>query len=96
MKKANDEIIYVYDFKEKLIDIKKIIEEKCDVNTEVARISFGFGDGMLILEAGKPYVLINSCKAKIIGIWCNDICNYEVMNSISKRILRILKRKEYI
>ena len=52
MKKANDEIIYVYDFKEKLIDIKKIIEEKCDVNTEVARISFGFGDGMLILEAG--------------------------------------------
>lgn len=96
--------------------------------TVVATIPFGFGDGLLTLETGKPYVLIDSNKAKIIGIcmdnmmldvtdipnvklgqevyvwdndkltieqlggWCNDICNYEVMSSISERVPRVLKR----
>ena len=99
-----------------------------DRKTAVATIPFGFGDGLLTLEAGEPYVIINSCKAKIIGIcmdnmmldvtdipnvelgqevyiwdndkltieqlgiWCNDICNYEVMSSISERVPRVLKR----
>lgn len=96
--------------------------------TIVATIPFGFGDGLLTLETGEPYVIINSCKAKIIGIcmdnmmidvtdipnvelgqevyiwdndkltieqlgiWCNDICNYEVISSISERVPRVLKR----
>lgn len=96
--------------------------------TLVATIPFGFGDGLLTLETGQPYVVINSCKAKIIGIcmdnmmldvtdipnvelgqevyiwdndkltieqlgiWCNHICNYEVMSSISERVPRVLKR----
>lgn len=96
--------------------------------TTVATIPFGFGDGLLTLETGEPYVIINSCKTKIIGIcmdnmmldvtdipnvelgqevyiwdndkltieqigiWCNDICNYEVMSSISERVPRVLKR----
>lgn len=96
--------------------------------TVVATIPFGFGDGLLTLETGEPYVIINACKAKIIGIcmdnmmldvtdipnvqlgqevyiwnndkltieqlgiWCNDICNYEVMSSISERVPRVLKR----
>ncbi len=99
-----------------------------DRKTTVATIPFGFGDGLLTLETGEPYVIINSCKAKIIGIcmdnmmldvtdipnvelgqevyiwdndkltieqlgiWCNDICNYEVMSSISERVPRVLKR----
>lgn len=99
-----------------------------DRKTVVATIPFGFGDGLLTLEAGEPYVIINSYKAKIIGIcmdnmmldvtdipnvelgqevyiwdnnqltieqigiWCNDICNYEVMSSISERVPRVLKR----
>lgn len=96
--------------------------------TIVATIPFGFGDGLLTLETGEAYVIINSCKAKIIGIcmdnmmidvtdipnvelgqevyiwdndkltieqlgiWCNDICNYEVISSISERVPRVLKR----
>lgn len=96
--------------------------------TIVATIPFGFGDGLLTLETREPYVIINSCKAKIIGIcmdnmmidvtdipnvelgqevyiwdndkltieqlgiWCNDICNYEVISSISERVPRVLKR----
>ena len=96
--------------------------------TIVATIPFGFGDGLLTLETGQPYVIIGSYKAKIIGIcmdnmmldvtdiqdvklgqevliwdndkltieqigiWCNDICNYEVMSSISQRVPRVLKR----
>ena len=99
-----------------------------DRKTVVATIPFGFGDGLLTLETGEPYFIINSCKAKIIGIcmdnmmldvtdipnvelgqevyiwdndkltieqlgiWCNDICNYEVMSSISERVPRVLKR----
>ena len=95
--------------------------------TIVATIPFGFGDGLLTLETGNPYVIINGYKAKIIGIcmdnmmldvtdipdirlnqevfiwendkltieqigiWCNDICNYEVMSSISERVPRVLK-----
>ena len=27
-----------------------------------------------------------------IGIWCNNICNYEVMSSISERVPRVLKK----
>ncbi len=96
--------------------------------TIVATIPFGFGDGLLTLETGQPYVIIGFYKAKIIGIcmdnmmldvtdipdiklgqevliwdndkltieqigtWCNDICNYEVMSSISQRVPRVLKR----
>lgn len=96
--------------------------------TKVATIPFGFGDGLLTLEIGEPYVIINSCKAKIIGIcmdnmmidvtdipnvklgqevfiwdnekltieqlgvWCNNICNYEVLSSISERVPRILRK----
>ncbi len=96
--------------------------------TLVATIPFGFADGLLTLETGEPYVIINNKKAKIIGIcmdnmmidvtnikdvyvgqevfiwdnnnltidevgiWCNGICNYEVMSSISQRVPRILKR----
>ena len=96
--------------------------------TIVATIPFGFGDGLLTLETGEPYVIVGSSKAKIIGIcmdnmmiditdipdvkvgqevfiwdndkltieqlgiWCNDICNYEVMTSISERVPRVLKR----
>ncbi len=96
--------------------------------TVVATIPFGFGDGLLTLETGEPYVIVGSNKAKIIGIcmdnmmldvtdipnvelgqevfiwdndklkieqlgiWCNDICNYEVMSSISERVPRVLKR----
>ena len=97
--------------------------------TKVATIPFGFGDGLLTLETGDPYVIINNQKAKIIGIcmdnmmldvtdienvqvgddvyiwdnknltieeigkWCNGICNYEVMTSISERVPRILEKK---
>ena len=99
-----------------------------DDDTIVATIPFGFGDGLLTLETGEPYVIIKGCKAKIIGIcmdnmmldvtnipdvmigdevyiwdndkltveqlgiWCNDICNYEVISSISERVPRVLKR----
>lgn len=97
--------------------------------TVIATIPFGFGDGLLTLETGKPYVIINDTKAKIIGIcmdnmmidvtevpnvklgqevyiwdnkeltieelgeWCNGICNYEVISSISERVPRVLKRR---
>lgn len=97
--------------------------------TIVATIPFGFGDGLLTLETGEPYVIIGENKAKIIGIcmdnmmldvtnipnvhvgqdvyiwdnknltieqlgiWCNDICNYEVMSSISERVPRVLKKE---
>lgn len=96
--------------------------------TVVATIPFGFGDGLLTLETGEPYVIIGKNKAKIIGIcmdnmmldvtdipdihigqdvyiwdnknltieqigiWCNNICNYEVMSSISERVPRVLKK----
>ncbi len=96
--------------------------------TIVATIPFGFADGLLTLETGEPYVIINKQKAKIIGIcmdnmmidvtdipnvklgqevyiwdndlltldqlgnWCNGICNYEVMSSISSRVPRVLKK----
>ena len=96
--------------------------------TVVATIPFGFGDGLLTLETGQPFVLIGSYKAKIIGIcmdnmmldvtdipnvklgdevliwdnyyltveqlgiWCNDICNYEILSSISQRVPRLLKK----
>ena len=92
--------------------------------TKVATIPFGFADGLLGLETGAPYVIVNKKKAKIIGIcmdnmiiditnidnvnldndvyiwdndyltidevgiWCNGICNYEVMSSISERVPR--------
>ena len=97
-------------------------------DTRVATIPFGFADGLLTLETGEPYVIVNNSKAKIIGIcmdnmmidvtniddvqigqevyiwdnknltidelgdWCNGICNYEVMSSISERVQRVLKR----
>ena len=96
--------------------------------TLVATIPFGFGDGLLTLETGEPYVIIDEQKVKIIGIcmdnmmldvtdlpnvhvgqdvyiwdnknltieqigdWCNGICNYEVMTSISERVPRVLKK----
>lgn len=96
--------------------------------TIVATIPFGFADGLLTLEVGKPYVIVNGKPAKIIGIcmdnmmldvteipdvkleqevyiwdncnlkieeigeWCNGICNYEVISSISERVPRVLKR----
>ena len=96
--------------------------------TNVATIPFGFGDGLLTLETGEPYVIVNGKRALIIGIcmdnmmldvtnipnvkvgdevyiwdnnnltleqlgaWCNNICNYEVMTSISERVPRVLKR----
>lgn len=96
--------------------------------TNVATIPFGFADGLLTLETGEPYVIVNGQKAKIIGIcmdnmmldvtniedvkigqevyiwdndklnidevgkWCNGICNYEVMSSISTRVPRVLRR----
>lgn len=96
--------------------------------TTVATIPFGFADGLLTLETGEPYVIVNGQKAKIIGIcmdnmmldvtgiedikvgkevyiwdndkltmdeigeWCNGICNYEVMSSISTRVPRVLRR----
>ena len=94
----------------------------------IATIPFGFADGLLTLETGEPYVIVNGQKSKIIGIcmdnmmldvteiddvklgdevfiwdndkltidqlgeWCNGICNYEVMSSISSRVPRVLKR----
>lgn len=97
-------------------------------NTKVATIPFGFADGLLGLETGLPYVIINNQQAKIIGIcmdnmmidvtnvsninvgdevyiwdnknltidkigdWCNGICNYEVMTSITERVPRVLKK----
>ena len=96
--------------------------------TRVATIPFGFADGLIGLETGKPYVIIKNKTAKIIGIcmdnmmldvtdipnvnvgdevyiwdndkltveeigdWCNGICNYEVMTSITERVPRILKK----
>jgi len=96
--------------------------------TIIATIPFGFGDGLLTLETGEPYVIIGKNKVKIIGIcmdnmmldvtdipdvhvgqdvyiwdnkeltieqigiWCNNICNYEVMSSISERVPRVLKK----
>ena len=96
--------------------------------TKVATIPFGFADGLIGLETGIPYVIVNNNKAKIIGIcmdnmmidvtniqninigdevyiwdnkeltieeignWCNGICNYEVMTSITERVPRILKK----
>lgn len=96
--------------------------------TRVATISFGFADGLIGLETGKPYVIVKNKPAKIIGIcmdnmmldvtdilnvnvgdevyiwdndkltieeigdWCNGICNYEVMTSITERVPRILKK----
>jgi alanine racemase len=104
---------------------KNFVAEK---ETIVATIPFGFGDGLLTLETGDPYVIIAGQKAKIIGIcmdnmmldvtnildvkvgdevyiwdnqnltieqlgiWCNDVCNYEIMSSISERVPRVLKR----
>ena len=101
---------------------------KAKRKTVVATIPFGFADGLLTLETGEPYVLLNNKQAKIIGIcmdnmmldvtdiedvkvgdivyiwdndkltidkvgsWCNGICNYEVMSSISPRVPRVLKR----
>lgn len=98
--------------------------------TVVATIPFGFADGLLTLETGEPYVVINGHKSKIIGIcmdnmmldvtevenvklgddvfiwdndkltieqlgcWCNDICNYEVMSSISSRVPRVFEKKK--
>lgn len=96
--------------------------------TKVATIPFGFADGLVGLETGLPYVIINNQQAKIIGIcmdnmmidvtdnrninvgdevyiwdnknltidevgnWCNGICNYEVMTSITERVPRVLKK----
>ena len=96
--------------------------------TLVATIPFGFADGLIGLETGKPYVIVKNKFAKIIGIcmdnmmldvtniqdisvgdevyiwdndeltieeigdWCNGICNYEVMTSITERVPRILKK----
>lgn len=96
----------------------------------IATIPFGFGDGFIGLEAGKPhdpYVLIKNQKANIIGIcmdnmmvdvtnifdvkvgdevtifdneditieeigtWCNGICNYEVISTLSERIPRVFE-----
>ena len=94
----------------------------------IATIPFGFGDGLIGLEAGAPehpYVIIKNSKAKIIAIctdnmmidvtdipnvktgdeviifdneqltveelakWCNGICNYEIISSLSARIPRV-------
>ena len=102
---------------------KNFIAER---ETTVATIPFGFADGLLTLETGEPYVIVNNTPAKIIGIcmdnmmldvtdienvklgqeayiwdnnnltidqvgnWCNGICNYEVMSSISSRVPRVL------
>ena len=96
--------------------------------TLVATIPFGFADGLIGLETGKPYVIVKNKVAKIIGIcmdnmmldvtdiqeisigdevyiwdndkltieeigdWCNGICNYEVMTSITERVPRIFKK----
>lgn len=96
--------------------------------TKVATIPFGFADGLIGLETGMPYVIVNGQQAKIIGIcmdnmmidvtnildvnigdevyiwdnnkltieeignWCNGICNYEVMTSITERVPRVLKK----
>lgn len=47
--------------------------------TKVATIPFGFADGLIGLETGKPYVIIKSQKAKIIGI-CMDNMMIDVTN----------------
>ena len=96
--------------------------------TKVATIPFGFADGLIGLETGVPYVIVNNQQAKIIGIcmdnmmidvtniknlkigdevyiwdnknltideignWCNGICNYEVMTSITERVPRVFKK----
>jgi alanine racemase len=98
--------------------------------TKVATIPFGFADGLIGLETGNPYVIINNKKAKIIGIcmdnmmidvtdidnvdlgtevfiwdndnltveevadWCNGICNYEIISSVSDRVPRIIINKK--
>lgn len=91
--------------------------------SKIATIPFGFGDGLIGLETGEAYVIINSKKAKIIGIcmdnmmldvtnidvninddvyiwdnelltieqvasWIPDLCSYEILSSISKRVER--------
>ena len=95
--------------------------------TIVATIPFGFGDGLLTLETGDAFVIIDNQQVKIIGIcmdnmmldvtnianifigkdvyiwdnknltveqlgiWCNNICNYEIISSISQRVPRVIK-----
>ena len=90
----------------------------------IATIPFGFADGLIGLETGEPYVIINELKIKIVAIcmdymmidvtdipnvkvgtdvfiwdnknitveevakWCNGICNYEIISSLSERIPR--------
>ncbi|MEG1048310.1 MAG: alanine racemase [Bacilli bacterium] len=45
----------------------------------IATIPFGFGDGLIGLETGIPYVIVNNKKAKIIGI-CMDNMMIDVTN----------------
>ena len=46
------------------------------------------------VELGQEVYIWDNDKLTIeqLGIWCNDICNYEVMSSISERVPRVLKR----
>lgn len=123
--KTNISFLKTIDINETVGYNKNFVANK---KTIVATIPFGFGDGLLTLETGKPYVIINNMPAKIIGIcmdnmmldvtgipnvelgqeayiwdnknltieeigdWCNGICNYEVMSSISERVPRVLRR----
>ena len=48
-------------------------------NTKVATIPFGFADGLLTLETGNTYVLIDNKKVPIIGI-CMDNMMLDVTN----------------
>ena len=100
--------------------------------SKIATIPFGFADGLIGLEAGEPFLLVNGQKAKIVGIcmdnmmldvtdisnvkigtdvyiwdnknllveqvgeWCNGICNYEVLSSISERVPRVFKNGDTV
>ena len=46
------------------------------------------------VELGQEVYIWDNDKLTIeqLGIWCNDICNYEVISSISERVPRVLKR----
>ena len=61
--------------------------------TNVATIPFGFADGLLTLETGEPYVIVNGQKAKIIGICMDNMMLYHVPDlelalSEVRRVLR--------
>lgn len=100
--------------------------------SKIATIPFGFADGLIGLETGEAYLLINGQPAKIVGIcmdnmmldvtgipnvkvgtnvyiwdnkkilvdkvgkWCNGICNYEVLTSISERVPRVFENGDIL